>query len=175
MGLWREQFEALLLKLKLAVPSSLQFPELDMKELPKELKYLFLGDDKTFPVIISSPSDELQESKLKKLLRQHKGALGWTIADLKGINAAICTHRIFLEDDARPLRQIQRRLNPTLQEVVKKEVLKLLDVGIIYPISNSKWVSLTQVVPKKAGITIIPNSDGELIPDRKSTRLNSSH
>ena len=106
---------------------------------------------------------------MKKLLRQHKGALGWTIADLKGISAAIYTHSIFLEDDARPIRQMQRRLNPTLQEVVKKEVLKLLDVGIIYPISDSKWVTATQVVPKKAGITVVPNSDGELIPTRVTT------
>ena len=77
-----------------------------MKELPKELKYLFLGEEKTFPVIILSALDKSQEGKLKKLLRQHKGALGWTIADLKGINAVICTHRIFLEDDARPIRQM---------------------------------------------------------------------
>ena len=69
--------------MKLAVPSSLHFLKLDLKELPKELKYLFLGDNKTFPVIISSAWDELHEGKLKKLLRQHKGALGWTIADLK--------------------------------------------------------------------------------------------
>ena len=117
----------------------------------------------------SSALDDSQEGKLKTLLRQHKGALGWTIADLRGINSAICTHRIFLEDDARPIRQMRRRLNPTLQEVVKKEVLKLLDVGIIYPISDSKWVSPTQVVPKKAGITVVPNNDGELIPTRVTT------
>ena len=100
MGLWRKQFEALPPKLKLAVPSSLQFAELDLKELPKELKYFFLGDDKTFPVIISFALDESQEGKLKMLLRQHKGAHGWTIGDLKGINAAICTHHIFMKDDA---------------------------------------------------------------------------
>ena len=66
---------------------------------------------------------------------------------------------IFLEDSAKPVRQMQRRLNPTLQEAVQKEVLKLLDVGVIYLIFDSKWVSLTQVVPKKAGITIVPNSE----------------
>ena len=65
---------------------------------------------------------------------------------------------------------MERGLNPTLQEVVKNEVLKLLDVGIIYPISDSKWVSPTQVVPKKAGITVVPNSEGELIPTRVPTR-----
>ena len=69
----------------------------------------------------------------------------------------------------KPVRQMQRRLNPTLQEVVKKEVLKLLDVGVIYPISDSKWVSSTQVVQKKAGITVVPNSEGELIPTRVTT------
>ena len=57
-----------------------------------------------------------------------------------------------------------------LQEVVKNEVLKLLDIGIIYPISDSKWVSPTQVVPKKAGITVVPNSEGELIPTCVTTR-----
>ena len=65
---------------------------------------------------------------------------------------------------------MQRRLNPTLQEVVKKEVLKLLNVGVIYPILDSKWVSPTQLVLKKAGITIVPNREGELIPLRVATR-----
>ena len=86
------------------------------------------------------------------LLKQHKGAIGWTIADLRSINASIYTHQIYSEEDAKPVRQMQRRLNPTLQEVVKKEVLKLLDVGVIYLISDSKWVSPTQVVPNKAGL-----------------------
>ena len=94
-------------------------------------------------MIISSALDGSLESKLKKLLRQHKGTIGWTIADLKGINASIYNHRIFLEDGTKPVQQMQRRLNPTFQEVVKKEVLKLLDVGVIYPIFDSKWVSPT--------------------------------
>ena len=51
-------------------------------------------------------------------------------------------------------------------EVVKKEVLKLLQVGIIYPISDSKWVSPVQVVPKKTGITVVENEKGELVPKR---------
>ena len=60
----------------------------------------------------------------------------------------------------------QRRLNPTLQEVVKKEVLKWLDHGIIYPISDSEWVSPVQVVPKKTSITVIRNDKNELVPTR---------
>ena len=78
----------------------------------------------------------------------------------------ICTHRIHLEEDVKPSRQPQRRLNPIMKEVVKKEVLKLLDVGVIYPIADSKWVSPTQVVPKKSGVTIVANENNELIPTR---------
>ena len=53
-----------------------------------------------------------------------------------------------------------------MKEVVKKEVLKLLDVGVIYPIVDSKWVSPTQVVPKKSGVTMVANENNELIPTR---------
>ncbi|XP_042987493.1 uncharacterized protein LOC122315550 [Carya illinoinensis] len=80
-----------------------------------------------------------QEEQLLRVLKQHKGALGWSIADIKGISPTICTHRIFLEENSSPTREMQRRLNPTMKEVVKNEVLKLLDVGIIYPISDSQW------------------------------------
>ncbi|RVW59066.1 hypothetical protein CK203_111539 [Vitis vinifera] len=62
-----------------------------------------------------------------------------------------------MEEEAKPIRQPQRRLNPHLQEVVRAEVLKLLQAGIIYPISDSPWVSPTQVVPKKSGITVVQN------------------
>ena len=74
-----------------------------------------------------------------------------------------------MEKEAKPIRQLQRRLNPHLQEVVRAEVLKLLQAGIIYPISDSPWVSPTQVVPKKSGITVIQNEKGEEI----TTRLTS--
>ncbi|RVW27344.1 Gag-Pol polyprotein [Vitis vinifera] len=74
-----------------------------------------------------------------------------------------------MEEEAKPIRQPQRRLNPHLQEVVRTEVLKLLQAGIIYPISNSPWVSPTQVVPKKLGITVVQNEKGEEI----ATRLTS--
>ena len=100
------------------------------------------------------------------MLREHKGALGWTIADIKGISPLICSHHINLEDDVIPRRDPQRRLNPTMKEVVKSEVMKLLDAGIIYPVADSKWVSPTQVVPKKSGVTVIENEKGALIPTR---------
>ena len=55
-------------------------------------------------------------------------------------------------------------------EVVKKEILKLLDVGVIYPILDSKWVSPVQVVPIKSGVTIVKNNENELVPTRIQTR-----
>ncbi|RVW87237.1 Retrovirus-related Pol polyprotein from transposon 17.6 [Vitis vinifera] len=74
-----------------------------------------------------------------------------------------------MEEDAKPVRQPQRRLNPHMQEVVRSEVLKLLQAGIIYPISDSLWVSPTQVVPKKSGITVIQNEKGEEVSTRPTS------
>ena len=89
-----------------------------------------------------------------EVLKRCKKVIGWQISDLKGISPLVCTHHIYMEEEAKPIRQPQRRLNPHLQEVVRVEVLKLLQAGIIYPISDSPWVSPTQVVPKKSGITV---------------------
>ena len=121
------------------------------------------------PVIIAADLEKEQEESLLKVLQQHKEAIGWSVADLKGIDPSICMHKIHLEEDATPTRDPQRRLNPNMKEVVKKKVVKLLDAGIIYPISDSNWVSPTQVVPKKSGITVIKNAVGELIPQRTTT------
>ena len=79
-------------------------------------------------------------------------------------------HRILLEDNAKPSIEGQRRLTPTLKEVVRKEVTKLLHNGIIYSISDSKWVSPVQVVPKKWGLTVVRNESNDLIPTRTITR-----
>ncbi|KAK4380868.1 hypothetical protein Sango_3023800 [Sesamum angolense] len=100
------------------------------------------------------------EEKLVTLLREHRSAIGWTLADIKGISPAMCMHRIYLEDNTKPSREPQRRHNPTLKEVVMKEILKLLDVGIIFPISDSAWVSPVHVVPKKTGMTAVKNQSG---------------
>ena len=89
-------------------------------------------------MIISSKLSTLEEEKLTRVLKDYKKAIGWTIADIKGISPSTCMHRILLEEDAKPLIQAQRRLKPLMMEVVKKEILKLLDPGIIYPISDRK-------------------------------------
>ena len=99
-----------------------------------------------------------------QVLKEHKTTIGWTIPDIKGISPSTCMHHILLEEGAKPSRQPQRRLNPPMMDVVKKEILKLLEVGVIYPISNSNWVSPVQVVPKKTGITVVKNQNDELVP-----------
>ncbi|VVA38945.1 PREDICTED: LOW QUALITY PROTEIN, partial [Prunus dulcis] len=147
-------------------PSRQQPPKLELKPLPKHLKYAYLGAVETLPVIIAADLTPTEEDKLLRVLRKYQDALGWTIADIKGISPALCMHRILMEDDMKPTVDAQRRLNPIMKEVVRIEVMKLLDAGMIYPISDSKWVSPTQVVPKRTGITVVKNDNNELVPTR---------
>ncbi|KAI5313078.1 hypothetical protein L3X38_042252 [Prunus dulcis] len=91
-------------------------PKCELKPLPTGLKYAFLGEDETYPVVISSKLDLLHEGMLLKVVKDHRTAIGWTLSNIK---------------------------------------------GIIYPISDSKWVSPTQVVPKKLGVTVVENDNGE--------------
>jgi len=162
-------FESLVTTNTTLVPSTVQAPILELKQLPSHLKYAYLGDNQTLPVIIASELSLGEEDKLLRVLRDHKTALEWTIADIKGISPSKCMHRILFEDEARPTKDAQRRLNPHMKQVVRDEVLKLLDVGIIYPISDSKWVSPVQVVPKKSGITVVKNEENKLVPTRMTT------
>ena len=165
----RKYFESLSEGAKPPVPSIEQPPKMEQKPLPCHLKYAYLGVESTLPVIISSSPTEMEEEKLLRVLRDHKQALGWSLADLKGIRPSMCMHRILLEDDHKPSVEAQRRLNPTMKEVVRKEVLKWLDTGVIYPISDSAWVSPVQVVPKKGGTTVIKTENNILLPSRTVT------
>ncbi|KAJ9551837.1 LOW QUALITY PROTEIN: hypothetical protein OSB04_015882 [Centaurea solstitialis] len=99
------------------------------------------------------------QNLFKEGIKRHKKAIGWTIADIKGISPSLCQHKINLESGHPGKVQPQRRLNPMMKEVVKKEVLKWLDAGIIYPIASSDWC-----VPKKGGTTVVTNEKNELIP-----------
>ncbi|KAL4325470.1 hypothetical protein GQ457_11G027320 [Hibiscus cannabinus] len=138
-----------------------QPPKLELKQLPEQLKYAYLGENETLPVIISCKLQAAQEERLIATLRQHKEALGWTIADIKGISPSICMHKILLEDNHKPTFDAQRRLNQAMKDVVRKEILKWLDAGIIYPISDSEWVSPIHCVPKKGGITMLDRLAGK--------------
>ena len=134
-----------------------------LKELPSHLKYVFLEPEKRKPVIISTALTEFEEQKLLEILRKYKEAITWSIEDLKGISPSISMHKILLNDNAKTSIEHQRRLNPVMKEVVRKEVLKWLNAGFIYAISYSSWVSLVHVVPKKGGFTVIRNENNELI------------
>ncbi|GKA63730.1 reverse transcriptase domain-containing protein [Tanacetum coccineum] len=130
---------------------------------PLERKIQKIGDDKLL-VVISSSLSALKKGKLLKVLRSHKKAIAWGISDIKGIDPSFCTHKILMEEVYKPCVQPQRRLNPNMKEVVKKEVIKPMDAGIIYPISDSPWMSQVQVVPKKGGMTVVRNEKNEFIP-----------
>ncbi|GJR95793.1 reverse transcriptase domain-containing protein [Tanacetum coccineum] len=91
------------------------------------------------------------------------------LSDIRGIDPEFCSHKILLEDDYEPSVQHQRRVNPKIHDVIKKEVEKLLDAGLIYPISDSPWVSPVHCVPKKGGMTVVTNDDNELVPTRLVT------
>ena len=150
-------------------PSIEEPPVLELKPLPSHLKYAYLGEGSTLPVIISSTLDEEHENRLLEVLKKHKRVMGWSIADIKGISPSLCMHKILLEDCYSNSVEQQRRLNPIMKDVVKKEIIKWLDAGIIYPISDSSWVSPVQCVPKKGGVTVVANDNNELIPTRTVT------
>ena len=99
-------------------------PSQELKTLPSTLKYAFLDEEKAKPVIILSKLVIKQEEKLLEILKGNEDAIRWTLTDLKGLNPSLCTHRIFLLDESRPVREAQRQLNPKVWEVVKEEILK---------------------------------------------------
>ncbi|GJV94630.1 reverse transcriptase domain-containing protein [Tanacetum coccineum] len=121
-------------------------------------------------VIIAKNLKREEKNQLIKVLKSHKRAIAWKIFDIRGIDLIFCTHKILMEDDFKPVVQHQRRVNPKIHEVINAEVIKILDAGLIYPISDSPWVSPVHVVPKKGGMTMVTNNNNnELIPTRLVT------
>ncbi|GKE05042.1 reverse transcriptase domain-containing protein [Tanacetum coccineum] len=114
---------------------------LELKPLPDNLEYTFLEEPSFLPVIISSQLSKEKKNKLVSILKRHKQAFAWKTIDIPRIYPSFCKHKIKLLEDKRPLAQKQRRLNPNMQEVVKKEIVELLDTSIIYPIDDSLWAS----------------------------------
>jgi hypothetical protein len=151
-------------------PEEPQVPEVDLKPLPKGLKYEFLGPDKTNPVIISDLFSPEENEKLLNLLKKHRKVVGYSINDLKGLSPAFCTHFIPIKDHCKPVVDHQRRLTHAIREVVKKEVIKLLDARIIYPVPRSEWLSLVRCVMKQRGLTVVKNENNELTLQRIVTR-----
>ncbi|GKC98319.1 hypothetical protein Tco_1168594 [Tanacetum coccineum] len=112
-------------------------PELELKDLTSHLEYAFLEGTDKLPVIIAKDLKEDEKVRLLKVLKSHKRVIVWKVSDIKGIDPQFCTHKILMEDDSKLANQHQRRVNPKIHEVIKKEVIKLLDARLIYHISNS--------------------------------------
>ncbi|GJW70504.1 ribonuclease H-like domain-containing protein [Tanacetum coccineum] len=161
-------FEKITINTDYKIKTSLEEPptNLELKPLPDNLEYVFLEEPSFLPVIISSQLSAQNKSKLVSVLKKHKQAFAWKTTDIPGICPSFRKHKIQLLDDKKPVVQKQRRLNPNMQEVVKKEIMKLLDTSIIYSIVDSPWVSPIQCVLKKGGITVVTNENDELVPTR---------
>ncbi|GJZ28560.1 putative nucleotidyltransferase, ribonuclease H [Tanacetum coccineum] len=123
-------------------PSSVEPPELELKELYEHLEYAFLQENNKLPVVISSALSAVEKARLIEVLKNYKGTIAWSITDIKGIDSSFCTHKILMEDEFKPSVQPQRRVNPNIKEVV---------------------------VPKKGGMTVVKNEKDELIPQRTVT------
>ncbi|GJQ90640.1 reverse transcriptase domain-containing protein [Tanacetum coccineum] len=124
-------------------------PEVELKDLPPHLEYAFLEGDNKFPdnklpVIIAKDLSVKEKAALIKVLKSHKRAIAWKLSDIKGINPKFYTHKILMEEDYKPTVQHQRRVNMKIHDVIKKEVEKLLDAGLIYPILDSPWIKMLE-------------------------------
>jgi hypothetical protein len=119
------------------LPPPTRDPSFELKPLPQELKYAYLDENNIYHVIISANILVEEEEKLLEVLKAHRVAIGYSLDDLKGISPALCMHKINIEEDAKLVVDFQCRLHPKMKEVVRKEVIKLLEVGIIYPIADS--------------------------------------
>nr|GEZ69528.1 reverse transcriptase domain-containing protein [Tanacetum cinerariifolium] len=144
-------------------------PEVELKELPPHLEYAFLGENEKWPVIIAKDLNFNEKTALINVLKSRKKAIAWKLTDIRGIDPEFCSHKILLEEDFSPKVQSQRKVNPKIHDVIKKEVEKLLDAGLIYPISDSPWVSPVHCVPKKGGMIVNKNDKNELVPTRLVT------
>nr|GEX30564.1 reverse transcriptase domain-containing protein [Tanacetum cinerariifolium] len=129
-------------------------PELELKELPSHLEYDYLEGVDKLPIIIAKDLKVDEKEALLKVLKSHKRVIAWKITDIK-------------DEDNKPAMQSQRHVNPKIHEVIKKEVIKLLDAGMIYPNPDSSWVNPIHCVPKKGGITVVENKNNELIPTQE--------
>ncbi|GJS06593.1 reverse transcriptase domain-containing protein [Tanacetum coccineum] len=144
-------------------------PEVELKDLPPHLEYAFLEDNNKLPVIIAKDLSVMKKTGSHNGSNVESKAIAWKLSDIKGINPEFCSHKILMEEDYEPAVQHQRRVNPKIHDVIKKEVEKLLDAGLIYPISDSPWVSPVHCVPKKGGMTVVTNDENELVPTRLVT------
>nr|GFA03079.1 reverse transcriptase domain-containing protein [Tanacetum cinerariifolium] len=170
----KDYFPTLYEDLKVVEPKNQSFeenepPEVELKELPPYIEYAFLDDIGKWPVIIAKDLSYNEKTALINVLKTQKKAIAWKLTDIKGMDPEFCSHKILLEEYYSPKVQSQRMVNPKIHDVIKKEVEKLLDARLIYPISDGPWVSPIHCVPKKGGMTVIKINENELVPTRLVT------
>ncbi|GJU57893.1 reverse transcriptase domain-containing protein [Tanacetum coccineum] len=149
-------------------PTLTPFDESDFLLFEEADAFIAIDDEpenNKLPVIISKDLSQDEKTSLINVLKNRKQAIAWKLSDIRGIDPEFCSHKILLEDDYQPSVQHQRRVNPKIHDVIKKEVEKLLDAGLIYPISDSP----VHCVPKKGGMTVVTNEENELVPTRLVT------
>nr|GEW20751.1 reverse transcriptase domain-containing protein [Tanacetum cinerariifolium] len=139
-------FEKITFNIDYKIKTSLEEPpsDLELKPLPDNLEYVILEEPSFLPVIISSQLSEKNKNKLISIFERHKQAFAWKITNIPGICPSFCKHKIQHLEDKKPVVKKQRRLNQNMQEVVKKEIVKLLDTDIIYSIVDSPLIMLLQ-------------------------------
>nr|GEU47527.1 reverse transcriptase domain-containing protein [Tanacetum cinerariifolium] len=120
-------------------------PDLELKDLPSHLEYDYLEGANKLPVIIAKDLKVDEKEALLKVLKSHKRAIAWKITHIKGIEPRFCTQKILMEEDYKPAVQSQRRVNLKIHEVIKKDVIKLLDAKMIYPISDNGFFGYFQI------------------------------
>nr|GEZ25433.1 reverse transcriptase domain-containing protein [Tanacetum cinerariifolium] len=139
----KDYFPSVRKDLKVVEPKNQSFddvpPEVELKELPPHMEYAFLGDNEKWPVIIAKDLNVNEKTALINILKSRKKSIAWKLTDIRGIDHEFCSHKILLEEDFSPKVQSQRSVNLKIHDVIKKEVEKLLDAGLIYPISDSLW------------------------------------
>ncbi|GJR78845.1 reverse transcriptase domain-containing protein [Tanacetum coccineum] len=177
-GVSKEDFLSSYVRPMMAVMRTMQTqvnksPEVELKDLPPHLEYAFLEGNDKLPVIIAKDLKNEEKAALIEVLKSHKRAIAWKLSDIKGIDPEFCTHKILMEEDYEPTVQHQRRVNLKIHDVIKKEVEKLLDAGLIYPISDSPWVSPVACVTKKGGMDrpLLPHKEFDvIIRDKKGVK-----
>ena len=152
-------------------PSIESSPFVELKTLPKHLKYAYLGKQETLPFIIATNLTDEQEENLMIIFRKHKKDIGWTMTDIKGLSPTIVQHHIHVNKEVKLKRDPQRRLNPIMQEAIRAGIVKLLNNRIIYPIFDSQWVSPVHAVPKKSCFIVVKNENQELVQTRFPTKV----
>nr|GFB03252.1 reverse transcriptase domain-containing protein [Tanacetum cinerariifolium] len=140
----------------------------ELKELPSHLEYAFLEETDKLPVIIAKDLKDVEKEALIKVLKSHKREIAWKIFDIKGIDPRFCTHKILMKEDYKPAVQSQRRVNPEIHDVIKKEVIKLLNAGMIYPVSYSPW----EPIVKSSSPTLTPFGESDFFLEEIEYFLN---